>query len=606
MLNAENHNSGDIVSRAGCFMSQFGSSFTVILKDLVSQDQAVALIALPNVESIILESPDESMARRYPGRIGWYDIGKSKFIFPLRMGKELVHIGFFSTLGFRATYRAWVGGMRVLHVLDPIEGHSQYRMLGMVARTFLSNILFRLGQTRAAPIIEYLRHLLLSRRISRLNTLKLGEYIFVPKRVALVSGSLGPGGSERQVLNTLLGLKDRGFSDVVLLHEKPMQPPHDFFLPQLGTSGVACHQLLDIETGDYREWRSLKLGELRKLLRTLGISEGLVLSYLVKFCQERPEVVHTWLDAVNVTAGLAAAIVGVPRVVIGCRSLAPHHFSFYQPYMKPVYRFLAKFPNVIILNNSKAGADDYEAWLGLSRGTIRVLRNGFDFKGVSTCEGVGPEKWDYLRQFGIPPNVQIVGTVMRLSEEKNPFLWIQMAELVCSQHEKVYFLIVGDGPLRGVLEKEVARIGLTSRVLFLGQREDVYQLLALMDIFVLTSRVEGLPNVIIEAQSLGIPVVATAVGGVEETFENGVTGFSVSEHIPSKVAEKVLMLLTEKDVVKGIRDRAPDMIRKRFSIDRMISETIDAYGLNDTLSSNCKCNTSSLEGLRCCHAKEIL
>jgi len=582
MLTAENNNSGDIVSRVSCFMSQFGSSFTVILKDLVNQDQAAALMALPNVESVILESPDESMARLYPGRVGWYDIGKSKFIFPLRMGKELVHVGFFSTLGFRATYRAWVGGVRVLHVVDPIEGHLQYRMLGMVARTFLSNILFRLGQTRAAPIIECLRYLQLSRRISRLSKLKLGECIPVPKRVVLVSGSLGPGGSERQVLNTLLGLKARGLIDVVLLHEKPMVPPHDFFLPQLKTSGVACHQLLDVETGDYRDWRSLKLWELRKLMRALGISEGQVLSYLIKFRQERPEVVHTWLDAVNVTAGLAAAIVGVPRVVIGCRSLAPRHFSFYQSYMKPIYCFLAKFPNVIILNNSKAGADDYEAWLGLSRGTIRVLRNGFDFKGLSPCETVGLEKWDCLRKFGVPPNAQVVGTVMRLSEEKNPFLWIQMAELLCHQHENVYFLIVGDGPLRGQLGAEVARMGLTSKILFLGQREEVYQLLASMDVFVLTSRVEGLPNVIIEAQSLGIPVVATAAGGVEETFENGVTGFSVHEHIPSRVAEKVSMLLTEKDVVKRIRDRAPGMIRERFSIDRMISETIDVYGFNGT------------------------
>ena len=581
MLNTENSNLGDIAEQVGAVASRLGSPCTVILKNPMNHDQIAALMALVSVDSVILGSPDESISRCYPGRVGWYDFSQSKFIYPLRTSKELVYVGCLSALGFRVISHAWVAGGRVLHLVDPTDGHSQYRILGVLVRTALSSMRFRLAKTRAGPIIAFfLSYVLVRQGISGVRELRLGEYIPVPKRVVVVVGSLGAGGSERQAVNTLIGLRDRGIKNVVLLHEKPLQPPHDFFLAELRASGVACQQLSALQTEDYRKLSLLRVGRFRKLLRILGVSEGEALAYLIKFQQERPEVVHTWLDAINVTAGLVAAIVGVPRVVIGCRSLAPYHFAFHQPYMKVLYRFLATFSNVIILNNSKAGANDYEAWLGLSRGVIRVLPNGFDFKHIATREDVGSKTLSYLRQFGIPANAKIVGTVMRLTEEKNPFLWIGMAELVCREHKDVYFLIVGDGPLRCALEAEVARIGLVSRVVFAGPRKDLYQFLALIDVFVLTSRVEGLPNVIIEAQSLGIPVVATAVGGVEETFENGDTGFSIQKQTPAAVAEKVSMLLASNDIRMRIRARAPAMIRERFSIGRMIDETLDVYGFN--------------------------
>ena len=85
------------------------------------------------------------------------------------------------------------------------------------------------------------------------------------------------------------------------------------------------------------------------------------------------------MDYCNTLAGTAAALVGVPAIVLSCRSLAPDHFHIFQPYMRPAYRALLKRRQAMILNNSYAGAVDYARWLSLPADGVQVIHNGFDF-----------------------------------------------------------------------------------------------------------------------------------------------------------------------------------------------------------------------------------
>ena len=100
-----------------------------------------------------------------------------------------------------------------------------------------------------------------------------------------------------------------------------------------------------------------------------------------EFLELRPQVVHTWLDWDNVRGGLAAALAGVPRIVVSGRNINPSNFALYQPYMDPAYRVLAKLPNVMLINNSRAGANDYADWIGIQRDQIGVMYNAVDFGG---------------------------------------------------------------------------------------------------------------------------------------------------------------------------------------------------------------------------------
>ena len=101
--------------------------------------------------------------------------------------------------------------------------------------------------------------------------------------------------------------------------------------------------------------------------------------------------------------------------------------------------------------------------------------------------------------------------------------------------------------------------------------------LAAMDVFLMTSRMEGLPNVLIEAQGAGVPVVSAMVGGAPETFVNGETGYAVRSAAPEAFAEAVLTIVNDKDARLKMSRKAIQHARDQFSIDRMISRTLGVY-----------------------------
>jgi glycosyltransferase involved in cell wall biosynthesis len=557
---------------------------TVVLRMPAGHDEVDALMAMNRVESLILAAPDQALIDRYPRRLGWYDPVQFKVVLPDRVGGELFYVGAQWDFGFRAAFKAWRNGATTLHLFSVADGYRRSTVSTLAIEQLLAALIYLLGRTKAAPVVEWFIQVNARRLSEKWRKQRPRTYVPNPGHVLFVAGSLGPGGAERQIVNTILGLKARGVTDISLLHENAMVPPHDFFYPQLEQAGISCAQLSSINALSSQGLNSSReVGKLRKMLRAAAIPDSRVTAYVLEFRERRPEIIHTWLDDVNVIAGLAAVLAGVPKIVIGCRSLAPHHFPFHQPYMKPLYRMLCECPNVTVLNNSRAGAESYEAWLGELKKKVRVLHNGFDFPRIAPAGVVREASRNIRIELGISPEARIVGTVMRLSDEKNPELWVKSAELV-SQHEKnAYFVVVGDGPLRERLESMAASLGIQSKVLFLGKRQDIPDLLAMMDVFVLTSKVEGLPNVLIEAQALGVPVVATHVGGVAEVFENGVTGVLVDDHSPVAVAEAVLRLFSDEAMVERSRERAPVMIRDRFSIARMVNETLKVYGINDRI-----------------------
>ncbi|MGH7790037.1 MAG: glycosyltransferase, partial [Candidatus Binatia bacterium] len=123
------------------------------------------------------------------------------------------------------------------------------------------------------------------------------------------------------------------------------------------------------------------------------------------------------------------------------------------------------------------------------------------------------------------PRVAMVG---RLVAQKNPQLFVAAAAQLRVQRPDVRFLLVGDGPLRGQLERSVTDAGLADCITFAGERSDVEVLLHSADLFWLTSDWEGLPNAVIEAFACGLPVVATDVGGTAELLRDGVEGYLIA------------------------------------------------------------------------------
>jgi glycosyltransferase involved in cell wall biosynthesis len=298
----------------------------------------------------------------------------------------------------------------------------------------------------------------------------------------------------------------------------------------------------------------------------------------VAILQYRPEIVHTWLDGPAASGGLAACALGVPRVVIAQGSMSITHRRIKVPdHMLNAYRCVARNPNVVMVNNSAAGAADYERWLGISAGRIRVLYNGFLSDTVRIPEPL--EVAAFRATFGFSPDTPVVGTLMRLVEEKDPDLWLATAAEIAHERPDVRFLIIGHGPLHDAILERVHALDLGNRLSLADAMTDVGLGYAALDVLLLTSFVEGLPNSMVEAQAAGRPVVATNVGGTREALVDGRTGLIVAGRSPKRLAEAVLGVLDDASWRERGRTEGPAFVAGRFGFDRMIDETLDAYGL---------------------------
>lgn len=407
-------------------------------------------------------------------------------------------------------------------------------------------------------------------------------YQAIPRRVLLVNAGLAAGGAERQIVNTLIGLRDSGACESVgLLAEYIDHAPHlDFFLHELNTAGIEVSQVRHaISLSD--DGLSSVSPEVADLLG--DIAPGLIqetLNLVEEFRFRRPEIVHAWQDSSSIKAGIAAVIAGVPRIVLASRNVTPMNFTYYQDYMHPAYRALASLDCVTFLNNSEAGAADYTRWLGLPRQRFAVVRNGVDLGYLKRVEDELIR--EYRQSIGIPENALVVGSIFRFWAEKRPILWLQTAVLVAKRFPEVHFLIIGDGPLRPEMESFIADNGLKGKVHLPGTRPEVATPLSAMNVFVLTSEFEGTPNVVLEAQWLGLPVVATDAGGTRESFECNITGLLAATSAVEEIASLIVEYLADKNRLAKAEIHGPQFVERAFGCNRMIKETVELYGLHST------------------------
>lgn len=405
------------------------------------------------------------------------------------------------------------------------------------------------------------------------DRLRLPYEAFAPDRIMLLIGNLQGGGAERQAAYTAIGLAQH-YPGHVYLGRQYVGGDHDFYQPMLESAGVQLCAVpdpsLEFDAPDIMNIRK-QLSERYSGLSACGIF-NVIFHHALLIRRLRPGLVHTWLDYSNVLAGIAADWVGVPRLVLGGRSMAPDNFTIFQPYMAPGYRALFKRREPLFLNNSKAGSLDYSRWLGLPQQRFHVLHNGFEFPDVS------PRTRSIIRRtFDIPDGAIVVGSILRFSEEKRPDFWLEMAKNIHATHPRTRFIVFGNGPMLEPCRAYVKANQLERIIQLPGVTRDAWAGLSAMDIFVLTSRAEGLSNVMIEAQAMGLPVISTDAGGMTETFLPGETGLIVETDTPEGFAATVRKLIDDVNLNKNMGHKATAYARKSFGLERMIEGTVEAY-----------------------------
>lgn len=568
-------------------IQRVGQPCMVCARVSLKHSDVAALLSQPLVEGVILESENRELLAAFPRRLGFYTKSGSDWQLPAQVVADMVYVGRWTDFGARVAWLAWRAGIRRIHHASAFQSHHTRGTFWMAIEKSLRSLLYRLWQlplrrklADSTELAFRLEEYLFSRRLRLFEDLLLpipdAPTVWQKGKIVVVGGTLGPGGAERQLTATLLGLFARGHRDLHFLHHSPMHKPNDFFLPQLIEAGIPFSQVDLI--GDSNPASPGIDEELEQRLAPLGDLGAEVAAYAREFLVRRPEIVHVWLDHMNVVAGLAALLVGVPRIVLSCRSLAPVHFAFIQPYMRPIYRLLAKFPNVTFLNNSEAGAADYRRWLGITTLKIQVVRNGFDFSILPSPQELPQLRSEYRRRLGIPADVPVIGVIMRISEEKRPLLWIEIARLVAQKIPNAHFLMVGNGPMRDQVEK-VAQSALPEKIHFPGHERNAAMAMAAMDLFLLTSRIEGLPNVLIEAQAVGVPPMTLDVGGARETLDDERTGWLMKSADPAQVADKIKSLFKNREHLDAVSRNGPKFVATHFSHARMLDDTMAVYGL---------------------------
>jgi glycosyltransferase involved in cell wall biosynthesis len=397
----------------------------------------------------------------------------------------------------------------------------------------------------------------------------------VPRRVLLVNAGLAAGGAERQIVNTLNGLSGQSLESVAFLGEHLFESTErTFLLPELrsGIAAAAVQRRTRLAEAGFTG-SDTDVAELLGLMPAQFVEE--ILDLTAEFRDRRPEVLHAWQDSTSIKCGIAAVLAGVPRIVLSSRNVNPSNFAYHQPYMRPAYQALAERPNVVLINNSEAGAADFCRWLGLPRERYQVVRNGVALDDLKP----DPQGARLLRQReNIPQDALVVGSIFRFWPEKRPLLWLEIAALLLAERPRLHFLLAGDGLLRKEMLTFIEDLPNPKNVHLIAPTHEIGPILSAMNIFLLTSQFEGMPNVVLEAEWLGLPVVAMEAGGVAEAVAAGESAIVCKDESPSAAAAHVCEMIDDPHWSDRARAVGPRFVRERFGLGRMIEETMALYG----------------------------
>lgn len=214
---------------------------------------------------------------------------------------------------------------------------------------------------------------------------------------------------------------------------------------------------------------------------------------------------------------------------------------------------------------SKAVRDQILAGLRWPPDTSRVavIGNAVD---VDQIEKSALTRSDSRHRMGVPDDALVVGNIANLFARKGQEFLIMAAAEICRRDNRVRFVVIGEGDEREALERQIHRLGLEEHVLLLGAVRDAYRLLRGFDVFVLSSRFEGMPVALLEAMALGIPAVATSVGGIPEVIIQGETGIVVPPEDVSSLEAALTRFLSDAEFRRSAGEAARRRVAERYSM----------------------------------------
>lgn len=346
-------------------------------------------------------------------------------------------------------------------------------------------------------------------------------------KVLHIIPKFGIGGAERLVVNLLEAFDRKRFEVAVVS-----------LYPETGT-------ILEREIREKR----FKVYYLNK---HLGPDPRMIFQLWRLFRTFRPDVMHMHLYILRYTL-LPALLCRIPVCMHTIHSVAQKEVDLVG---KIVHWFAFHLLGVVPVSISQRVANTIHSLYG------RGIKTPIIYNGIPTAQFIHNQK----RISKQSDKNLVILHIGSFSPQKNHVILIEAFALASKENNKMHLWFVGDGELHETIKHLVSKKDLRERVSFLGLRSDIAMLLADSDLFVLSSDYEGVPMTILEAMAAGKPVIATAVGGVPELVEDGITGILVPPRDPESLSQAILRLAKDPDLRQHMGQMGQKCALERFDI----------------------------------------
>jgi L-malate glycosyltransferase len=290
---------------------------------------------------------------------------------------------------------------------------------------------------------------------------------------------------------------------------------------------------------------------------------------IFRFLKEhRPDVVHTHNTAALLDSALAARAAGVPVLV------HTDHSRRYPDRRRYVIaeRWMSGLTDAFcaVSNHTRGELARFE---GIPESRIEVVYNGLDLPFVPG----DADRCEVRASLGLDDGTPVIGMASRLEWQKGHDLFVAAMPLILAGIPSARAVIVGGGSKEGEIREQIRGLGLEDKILLTGVRPDVPRIMAAFDLFVMTSNFEGMPIAALEAMAVSLPIVSTAVGGVPEMVDDGVTGRLVEGREPATFAAHVVELLSDRGRLRRLGEAGRSRYERHFRLASMIGGYDEIY-----------------------------
>lgn len=347
--------------------------------------------------------------------------------------------------------------------------------------------------------------------------------------------SKGWGGQENRILKESIGLKKLGARVIIAC-------PPDSKLSKIGTENG-----IDIRTIKMESSFSLfSISSLLKIIKKEKVNiicthsgkDSMIGAIAGRLSTRQPIIVRTRHLALPITSRITYSIL-------------PHRVVTVSEYVR---KYLVEEKGI--------AADKV---ISIPTGVYLEVFNSDVVKAVSREE------------LGISSDAVIVGTIAILRRKKGHHTLLDAIPLVLKEIPNAFFIFAGDGPQKENIERKIRELGIERNVKLLGLRQDIPEILKTIDIFALPTLQEALGTSFLEAMAMKKPVVGTRVGGVPEVVKDGVTGILVPPEEPLKLADAIITLLKDRDLMKKMGNEGRRDVEEKYSVDVMVKSLFDFY-----------------------------